>query len=56
VGEPLVTAVATELARSTLDPPRVLLSSLGGAAVTAGAVRLALTAVEHRLENAVATA
>ncbi|PKW26950.1 ROK family transcriptional regulator [Phycicoccus duodecadis] len=56
VGEPLVGAVAAELARSTLDPPRVLLSQLGGSAVATGAVRLALTAVERRLESTVATA
>lgn len=54
VGAPLAEAVHAELARTTLDPPRVLLSVLGDSAVATGAVRLALTAVDERLDGVVA--
>ncbi|MGG5260129.1 ROK family transcriptional regulator [Phycicoccus avicenniae] len=55
VGPPLADAVRAELGRTTMEPPRVLLSGLGESAVATGAVRLALTAVDVRLGHAVAT-
>jgi predicted NBD/HSP70 family sugar kinase len=54
-GPALLEALTGCLRRTTLVPPRIELSALGDAAVTLGAIRLALTDVEARLMPAIGT-